>query len=74
MTSRLKGLKKGELEERVDRARIRKIGDDSMRSYYHEIMGTEILPQYFSLKVGAYGYFSYYYSRSTRFFISNLGM
>src|SRR6218665_4113829 len=25
-----------------------------MRSYYHEIMGTEILSQYLSLKVGAY--------------------
>src|SRR6218665_3504945 len=27
-----------------------------MRSYYHEIMGMEILPQYLSLKVGAYAH------------------
>jgi len=51
MTSGLKGLKK---EGTPGEGRQGKIGDDSMRSYYHEIMEMEILPQYLSLKVGAY--------------------
>jgi len=30
-----------------------------MRSYYHEIMGMAILPQYLSLKLGAYATLPY---------------
>jgi|SRR6218665_603241 len=51
MASGLKGLKK---EGTRGEGRQGKIGDDSMRSYYHEIMGTEILPQCLSLRVCAY--------------------